>query len=174
MNESNLDQHNKGGLWAFLFSVAFCCVFFVYVAFIHPDVDLKEVTPESEVSAPKVDLTAIEKPWEENADMISHGAKVYQNNCAVCHGEKGMGDGPGGAAVKPPPRNFVEGKWTKGGQSHELFKTVSEGIAGTSMAPFQHLSKTDRWAVVQFIRSITNNKVKDDPAAVEKFAASAK
>lgn len=171
--DSNLDQHNKGGLWAFLLSVIFCAVFFVYIAVIHPGIDLKEVAPEQDTSAPKVDLAAIAKPWEENADLLARGTKVFEANCAVCHGEKGLGNGPGGAALNPPPRNFVEGKWTHGGQSHQLFHTVTEGINGTSMAAFKHLSKTDRWAVVQFVRSITKNKVKDDPAAVEKFAASA-
>jgi mono/diheme cytochrome c family protein len=173
MNDSNLDQHNKGGLWAFLASVIFCVLFFVYVGFIHPGVDLKEI-PEEAAGPQGPDLAAIQKPWEENADILAHGAKVYANNCATCHGEKGMGDGVAGAALNPKPRNFVEGKWKYGGQSHELFHTVTTGVPGTSMASFAHLSKLDRWAVIQYVRSLTQNKVKDDPAAVEKFAATAK
>ena len=70
----------------------------------------------------------------------------------------------------PPPRNLVEGKWTKGGSSAELFHTVQNGIPGTSMAAFGHLPLVDKWALVQFIRSITENKVEDNPAELEQFA----
>lgn len=172
--DNNLDQHNKGGLWAFLASVTFCVVFFIYIAFVHQGVDLKEVSEAETGAGTGPNLASVAKPWEENADFIARGEKVYALNCASCHGDKGAGDGVAGAALNPKPRNFIEGKWTKGGQSHQLFATITNGIENTSMAPFGHLSKVDRWALVQFIRSITKNKVADDVAAVEKFAASAK
>jgi hypothetical protein len=42
------------------------------------------------------------------------------------------------------------------------------------MASFGHLPAADRWSLVQFIRSITQNKVKDDTAKLEAFAKTAK
>lgn len=176
------DSYNRGGFIAFVFSMAFSLIFFVYVAWIYPGIDLKEVpevaaptqTLAGEGAAKTVDVSKVEKPWEDNEDMVAHGAKVYGTNCAVCHGPKGLGDGPGGASLNPHPRNLVEGKWTVGGDSIHLFQTATNGIKGTSMAPFGHLPVVDRWAIVQFIRSITNNKVKDDPAKVEAFAKTAK
>lgn len=38
-----------------------------------------------------------------NTTRASTGQLVYQQNCAVCHGEKGFGDGPGGAALPVKP-----------------------------------------------------------------------
>ena len=117
------DSYNRGGFMAFLFSMVFSLSFFVYIAFIHPGVDLKEV-PESAVkeadqvvagedSAPAeekvVDVSAVTDPWMSSDAMIAHGAKVYKTNCSICHGDKGMGDGPAGMALVPKPRNFVEG-----------------------------------------------------------------
>ena len=179
----NHDEYNRGGLIAFVGATAFCLLFFVYVSFIHPGVDLKEVTEELKQAeqtmaagggAPAVDVTKIEKPWLDSADIVAHGKTVFANNCAICHGNEGKGDGPAGAALQPPPRNLVEGKWKQGGTSAELFTTLEKGIPGSSMAPFGHLPKTDRWALVQFIRSITQNKAADDAAKLEQFAASAK
>ena len=177
------DSYNRGGYIAFLFSMVFSLGFFVYVVWIHPGINLREVSktqPDQNVApgpakpAKVVDVEKIDKAWEENEDMAIHGAKVYANVCAVCHGPKGLGDGPAGMSLNPKPRNFVEGKWKQGGDSMSLFTTIAKGIPGTSMAPFAHLPVKDRWGLVQFLRSITENKVKDDPAKLEAFAKEAK
>jgi len=173
------DSYNRGGFIAFLFSMVFSLSFFVYITLIHKGIDLKEVAPEAapgaDVTVAKaVDVSKIEKPWVESADMVAHGTKVYANNCAICHGPSGAGDGAAGAALNPPPRNFIEGKWKKGGDSIGLYQVVKDGITGTSMASFGHLPVVDRWALVQYIHSITKNRVKDDPAKLEAFAKTAK
>lgn len=176
------DSYNRGGFIAFVFSMVFSILFFGYIVWIHPGVDLKEVKPTVETNlaggAPaekKVDVTKIEKPWEENADMVTYGATVYANACAVCHGQKGLGDGPAGLSLNPKPRNFVEGKdWKNGADSIGIYKTLQAGIPGSSMASFAHLPSTDRWALVQYVRSLAKEKVADDPAKVAAFAKDAK
>lgn len=176
------DNYNRGGYYAFLFSMAFSLAFFVYVTVVHPGINLKEIPeaakPGAETPAggqtKDIDITKIDKLWVENADVAAYGAKVYSTNCAVCHGPKGLGDGPAGMSLNPKPRNFVEGKWKVGGDSISLYKTVQNGIPGSSMAAFGHLPVADRWALVQFIRSITQNKVKDDAAKLDAFAKTAK
>lgn len=175
------DSYNTGGFYAFVFSMVFSLGFFVYVVMIHPGVDLKEVSPTAVeqqtlaggAPAKAVDISKIDKPWVENEDMAAHGAKVYATNCAVCHGPKGAGDGPAGMSLVPKPRNLIEGKWVKGGDSISLYVTLQKGLPGTSMAPFGHLPVKDRWAMVQYIRSITQNKEKDDAAKLEAFAKTA-
>ncbi len=178
----NREDYNKGGLIAFMGSVLFCLGFFVYISFIHPGVDLKEIPEQvagsdmnlaANTQAADPDVSKVAKPWEENADMLAHGKVVFKNNCEICHGVEGKGDGVAGKALQPPPRNFVEGKWKKGGASQELYLTIQNGLEGSSMASFKHLPKNDRWAVIQFIRSITQNKTKDDSAKLEAFAQKA-
>lgn len=180
------DTYNRGGFLAFIFSMAFSLSFFVYISFIHPGVDLKEV-PESEMnaeqtmadgSAPaapkKVDVSSVTDPWNSSEDMIAHGAAVYKTNCAICHGDKGEGNGPAGMGLVPKPRNLVAGEWKKGsGTRKDLYETVRVGLDGTSMAAFGHLPKVDRWALVHWIRSITENKKDLSDDEVAKFAESA-
>lgn len=180
-NNSNVqgDHYNHGGMLAFLFSMAFVFVFFVYIVAIHPGVDLQEniqdpnkTSGEAVVAA--VDVSKVTEPWVANADMVTHGKKVYSQNCAMCHGAEGKGDGAAGAALNPKPRNLVEGPWKKGGGYIGLYTVLTEGIAGSSMSSYAHLSKTDRWALVQFIDSITQAKVTEDAAKVAEFAKAAK
>ena len=181
MNTS--DNYNRGGFLALIGSIVFSLGFFAYIVFIYKGIDLKEVTETAgpaeqtvaggESTGPAFDPSKIEKPWVSTPELVAHGKAVYQNNCAVCHGAEGKGDGPAGQALQPPPRNFVEGKWKKGGDSMGLYEVVRNGLAGTSMAAFGHLPKVDRWALVHFIRSITQNKVPDDAAKLEKFGSTA-
>ncbi|MCB0411767.1 MAG: c-type cytochrome [Bdellovibrionales bacterium] len=174
------DPYNKGGFLAFVFSMVFSLLFFVYIVAIHPGIDLKEVPEEGVVpqelakeNAGPVDISGIEKPWVPDEKIVAHGAAIFKQNCAVCHGDGGMGDGPAGKGLVPPPRNLVKGEWKKGGKSMDLYHTVSEGLPGTSMAAFGHLPAVDRWSLVQFIRSITENKPEDNMEELESFAQKA-
>jgi mono/diheme cytochrome c family protein len=170
---SNVEAYDKWGLLTFLGTFSFCLLFFVYIAFVHDGIMLDEIREMPKDGQPVFNMAVVADPWKENADVVAHGAKIYKNNCASCHGEKGLGDAPAGMALVPPARNLVEGKWKLGGSSEALFKTLQNGISGGAMVSFKHLPKNDRWALVQFIRSITNNKVADKEQELASFAATA-
>jgi mono/diheme cytochrome c family protein len=175
VDEQNLDDpHNRAGLWGFMFSMVFVFAFFIYIVMIHPGIDLGEnlqtPDPNAKVVA-AVDVSGVTEPWKPNPDMVTHGQKVYKQNCALCHGDSLKGDGPGAGSAKP--RNLISGPWKKGGGYIGLYTVMLQGIEGTSMSAYKHLSKNDRWAVVQYIESLTEAKVQEDPAKVEEFAKSA-
>ena len=175
----NRDEFNRGGLIAFIFSMVFCFAFFFYLVAVNKGVDLAENVidpnaPVEEGAAPVFNIDKIAEPWVSTPEMIAYGQKVFQTNCAMCHGAEGKGDGAAGAALNPKPRNLVEGKWTQGGGDIAHFKVLQNGIKGTSMAAYSHFKAADRWALVHFIESITQNKSKDTPEQVAEFAKSAK
>jgi len=172
-------SYDHFGFLAFLFSMATVTVFFVYVVAVYPGIDLLEDLKDpsaapAQNAVDKVDISKISEPWKPNADMVVHGKGVYAANCAMCHGAEGRGDGPAGAALNPKSRNLVTGPWKLGGGYIGLYKVLTEGIPGGSMASYAHLSSADRWALVQFIDSITQAKVTEDPAEVEEFAKAVK
>ncbi len=173
------DEYNHGGMLAFGFSMVFVLVFFVYIVFINHGVNLNENVrdpnlPVDKVVEPQIDIDKIAEPWVSTPDLVTYGHKVYKTNCAICHGNDGKGDGAGGQALNPKPRNLVEGKWTQGSGLIAHFKVLQNGIAGTGMAAFTTIKPADRWAIVHYIDSITENKSTDTPAAVAEFAKSAK
>lgn len=102
------------------------------------------------------------EPWIETPELVAQGAKLYKTNCAFCHGKEGKGDGMAGKNLKPPPRDIVEGNWKFGGDRASMFKLLTEGSKGTSMAAYGHLPATQRWSLVHFMRSISKNKVTDE------------
>ena len=176
-------SYNSSGFKIFIFSIVFSFSFFIYICFVHEGINLKEIPEgppmgsESTLagasgggsdSSSKVDVSAVTQPWLESADMVVHGQKLYQQVCALCHGPKGLGDGVAGRSLPSPPRNFVEGKWKSRGTAQALFEVLQKG-QGQYMASFAHLPKNDRWALVHYIRSLTQNKVSDDPGKLEAF-----
>jgi hypothetical protein len=57
--------------------------------------------------------------------------------------------------MRPHPRNFTSsGGWTNGYEVPDIFKTLSRGVSGTSMSPFDYLSKKDRMALVHYVQSL--------------------
>ena len=75
----------------------------------------------------------------EDGDL-EEGRQVYNQVCVTCHGEKGDGKGPAGAALNPPPRDFRTGEFKYGGSDEDLFSIISDGAAvkggSPSMAPW--------------------------------------
>ena len=165
----------------FIFSMFFSVVCIFYFSFLDSGVQgLNQVkqegslSPQDEVSqkVAQVDVKNIKNYWISSDSLIAHGKVVYGNNCAVCHGPGGKGDGPASQGLNV--RSLIEGKWKQGGSSIELFETLAKGVAGTSMVSFKHLPVLDRWALVHFIRSITKNKIKDDTKALNNFGSQSK
>ncbi|MNJ93411.1 Cytochrome c [compost metagenome] len=173
------DEYNRSGMLAFAFSMVFVFAFFFYIVVINKGVDLGENVvdpnaPAVEGATPKFDIQAVNDPWVSTPEIVAYGQKVFQTNCAMCHGAEGKGDGAAGAALNPKPRNLVEGKWTQGSGAIAHYNVLLNGIKGTSMAAYSHFKPADRWALVHYVDSITENKSKDDPAKVAEFAKTAK
>lgn len=181
MSSVQEDHYSRSGMFIFGLSMLISLLFFVYIAFIHPGVtgvnkikdmdseDVESVKPQAK--AKPLSKEEKEKPWKFSDNFVAHGKAVYAQNCASCHGEKGLGDG---IAATPETRNLVEGDWKQGGTSIALFKTLQNGIEGTGMVSFKdQIKPVDRWSLVHYIRSITENKPEDDEEKLKAFAKKA-
>src|SRR3954471_6897510 len=120
----NQDQsnYNKGGMWALFVAIGLSVLLIFYVTALHPSIKLDKIGDEASEQAAKnvssspgktaeVDVSKIAEPWKSSPAMIQYGSKVFKQNCGVCHGDSGMGNGVAGTGLVPPPRNLVEGKW---------------------------------------------------------------
>jgi putative copper resistance protein D len=85
---------------------------------------------------------------------IAHGAALYREHCAACHGNGGRGDGPGAAGLQPRPADLTAahtGDHTAG----DLFWWLSHGIPGSAMPGFaDRLGESDRWDLINFVRAL--------------------
>jgi mono/diheme cytochrome c family protein len=74
--------------------------------------------------------------------------------CAMCHGDKGNGQGFMGAALIPPPRNFTCGSMMKDLPDGQLFWIIKNGSAGTGMMSFAGLPDEQVWQLIAYVRSL--------------------
>jgi high-affinity iron transporter len=87
------------------------------------------------------------------------GAQVFAQYCATCHGPTGLGDGPVGKTLNPPPRNFQEAKFKYGNTDQDHFDVITNGAASKGgsplMAPWgKVIPEADRWALVKYVESL--------------------
>ena len=107
------------------------------------------------IPTPAVPLTArfAQNPTPDNPATVAAGRALYQANCAVCHGPKGLGDGAAAQTLNPKPFNL---------QVHvpqhapgELYYWISEGIAFTAMPAWKEkLTDVERWELVRYLQAL--------------------
>ena len=77
---------------------------------------------------------------------LAEGARLFKQNCAICHGDKGDGNGIAANVLDPKPRDFHVGKYrlvTSGNGvpfRADVIHSIQHGIPGTSMPAWMHLS----------------------------------
>jgi len=97
-------------------------------------------------------------PMPATDEVITQGARLYQANCAACHGKQGYGDGPAGKQLSPRPANLNHFmKMRMMARDNYLIWTISEGGKrfSTAMPAFKEtLSEEDRWKIIHFLRRL--------------------
>jgi caa(3)-type oxidase subunit IV len=113
--------------------------------------------------------STVKQGWVSTPQLIAKGKEVYAQ-CAGCHGPDGKGDGAAAASLTPKPRNFtqVDG-WKNGRKPSEVFRTLKDGIVGSSMASYSALSTGERWALVHYVRSLAPNAPEDTKEDLAKI-----
>lgn len=81
---------------------------------------------------------------------------MYAQNCSICHGDSGLGDGPAGTGLEPPPANLRSVERLDHLSLFDLYNTLGLGIEGTEMPSFaDQLDERQRWDVAAYIASFT-------------------
>lgn len=114
----------------------------------------------------KLDSVAatLRNPYAGGADaaVLARGKREFDNNCYVCHGPAGAGDGP---VVQPakgadgktygrfPGAPAINGAMTAGRSDGYIYGVITAGRG--LMPPYGFkLGDADRWAVVEYVRSL--------------------
>jgi high-affinity iron transporter len=101
----------------------------------------------------------------------ARGHELYTQNCASCHGDKGMGDGIAASASPLPVPAIGSAKNTPDMNPSLAYNVISVGVRGTPMVAFASvLTPQDRWNVVNYMYSLRGQKM-ELPAAPDASGA---
>jgi high-affinity iron transporter len=94
---------------------------------------------------------------------LENGRILYMNNCKVCHGVQGKGDGPIAPQLDPKPAVLSDPQLTgdEFSKPYDNFQIINVGIANTAMVGWaDQFSERELWDVTYFIRTFSNENVK--------------
>jgi len=93
-------------------------------------------------------------PIPPNSESVAAGQAVFTVHCVSCHGETGKGDGPLGVVLNPRPADLSQHAIPGVHTDAQLYEWITDGFPGSAMPAWKsRLSDTDRWNLVNFIRT---------------------
>ncbi len=119
-----------------------------------------------------IEIAALDNPRQGGSDpqKLEVGRRVFEQNCAICHGSLGDGRGMAGMMVRTKPRDFRPGifkfRSTPTGSlptDEDLFETISQGLRGTGMIGQGDLSEAERWALVEYLKTLSERFQAEKP-----------
>src|SRR6185437_12879317 len=101
----------------------------------------------------------VQNPVPSDQRSVDDGKAIYAQNCVICHGATGHGDGPGAAALNPKPLDLTVhvGLHPDG----QLFDWITNGIERTAMPAWgkkgtkDYLTDQQRWDILNYLRTLS-------------------
>ena len=117
-------------------------------------------------SAPRIPqfhehLQTLTRTLKLDSATLRAGAAIYQNNCQMCHGLTGNGQGGMGASMIPAPRDYRSGRFkftssdmpegSRKPRRDDLIRVLKVGVRGTGMPAFGGLTEPELQAVASYV-----------------------
>jgi len=92
--------------------------------------------------------------WAAAPVSLAEAGKIYSENCAVCHGDRGDGQSRARFGLNPPPRDFTTPGAAAELNRKRMITSVVQGREGTAMVGWHgRLSMPQIEGVVNYIRT---------------------
>ncbi len=101
---------------------------------------------------------SVKNPTTPDEATIAEGRKLYEQNCLACHGAGGKGDGPAAPFLGTKPGDLSTPDMWKYSDGN-LFYKVTQG-RGSMKGFASKLSDTQRWQIVDYIRTLAPKPAK--------------
>jgi mono/diheme cytochrome c family protein len=99
------------------------------------------------------DSLDLKSPLPVNDDTLIGGAKVYDGNCAMCHGAFRQPKPDLAKSMFPPPPQLLGDDLMTKDPEGELYWKITNGIRMTGMPAFEKiLDENRRWQVTQLLK----------------------
>jgi mono/diheme cytochrome c family protein len=164
------------GFLAGVVAILLCGLLWVRLGFVNPRADIPEDALERVIAMPALDASVdrrapeIKNPLQATDANLAAGMKIYQTNCASCHGDTQRPSGVFAEALYPRAPQFVQDAPDM--PENQNFYIIEHGIRLSGMpASKQVLSDQEVWQVTTFLSHM--DKLPSDVSAQWKAMAGA-
>lgn len=98
-------------------------------------------------------LGAPENPTPVDEASLTRGAELYAIHCKMCHGPEGKGNGSVSAFLANKPADFTS-EVVQSKSDGSFFLSITNGVDGRMPALNENLTVSERWDVVNFLRTL--------------------
>jgi len=95
-----------------------------------------------------------------SAEARLRGRALFQDHCALCHGERADGRGRR-RNLSIPPADFRDPTWRARVTPRRAFFVIREGIQGTPMPAWKALNEDETWDLVAYVLSVAEQTPKN-------------
>jgi cytochrome c oxidase cbb3-type subunit II len=88
-----------------------------------------------------------------SAAARTNGAALYRQNCALCHGLQGDGQGARLSSFARAPRDFTNAAWRRATSADRVFRVIRDGVPGTAMPAWRYLGESQLADLTAYILS---------------------
>src|SRR5262245_53728493 len=96
---------------------------------------------------------------------VEWGRELFARQCAVCHGDRGDGQGPAAYLLSPIPRDFGSGRFrlvstvNSVPSQADLEAVLRRGMPGSAMPPFEWMQDAERASLALYVRQLAEEGV---------------
>lgn len=95
----------------------------------------------------------LKNPLRANQENIAAGRALFNQNCAVCHGQDGKGKTDITEAMKVKPIGFT-GMKMQGITDGEIYWVIANGIMKSGMPAFKKATINERWQMMLYVKHL--------------------
>ena len=97
-------------------------------------------------------ITDVQAQQGQDSEIIQQGAQIFAENCAVCHGPKGKGDGY--QLFDPPPSDLTSVEFQNKSYD-DLWHSIHDGVPDTAMGMWKTaLTDEEITTILSYVRSL--------------------
>jgi mono/diheme cytochrome c family protein len=113
----------------------------------------KEAAPAAPDCKVPEDAAKLENPVKPEAGSIGEGKRLFESQCALCHGKGGDGKGDLVEAMNLKVRNYRDPQSLKALSDGALFHILKKGC-GQMLGEEGRLKDNQMWDMINYIRSL--------------------
>lgn len=87
-------------------------------------------------------------------EVLAEGRRLFEANCASCHGPEGAGDGPEAAALERPPSDIADPAFMAQKTGQDFYTAIAGGVP-PAMPAFPEFTDAELWALSDYVRALS-------------------